>query len=231
MQEINFFKDPCPHLIIDEFLQPGLAKDCLEEAIKLEAFYEDARIEGHDHLKDDCEDCKKQSDFFSKADRNNKVLYLDIMYKNKRNKCKIIHALEDTINRAEMRHVIRKLPNLFPIFDNVNSSEMILSAYGQCDFYGWHSDTIPKNPGGRIITCVYYMNLEPAKFTGGELVISGKDVNDKKILEPIHNRAVLFESKRVHKVNNVRMDADFKHSRFSINYWVGFNNFHRFGEK
>ena len=36
MQEVTFFDDPAPHIIIDNFLEPRQARECLDEAIKLE---------------------------------------------------------------------------------------------------------------------------------------------------------------------------------------------------
>jgi len=224
MQVINFYEEPVPHLIVDEFLEPRQAKKCLEEVITLEPHYKDAEILHHTHLKDDddCEDCKKDRVYLTNTIRDNKILYLDEYYKDKRNESNLLRSLMDTTYETYFLPVINQLPYLFPIIENVNSTESILSSYGKCDFYGWHKDTLPDREQ-RIITLIYYLNIEPPKFTGGELVFAGKNISDNKLITPKHNRAVFFESKRAHRVNNVQLVGDFKYHRFSINMWFGFN--------
>jgi len=223
MQEFNFYQKPCPYLVIDNFLPSQLARACLKEAIDLEPHYEDAGIAEFDELPDDCEECKKERIFLHKARRDNKVVYLDYYFEKNRTKSMILKSIQlELLNSKEIKDVIKELPNLFPILDNITSTESILSSYGKCDFYGWHTDRL-KNKAQRIITLVYYMNTEPQKFKGGQLVLTGDTITAKKTIEPRHNRAVLFESKRIHSVTDVDLIGDFKDHRFSVNMWFGFD--------
>ncbi len=83
--------------------------------------------------------------------------------------------------------------------------ETILSSYGKCDFYGWHTDTHPSSPAGRILACVLHWNTEPQQYEGGELILTGKTIEDQLAYPPVHNTAILFESnKYVHAVDETR---------------------------
>jgi Rps23 Pro-64 3,4-dihydroxylase Tpa1-like proline 4-hydroxylase len=110
--------------------------------------------------------------------------------------------------------------------------ETILSSYGKCDFYGWHKDVIPAKPASRILTCVLHFNTEPQQYEGGELILSGKTIEDQLAYPPVHNTAIFFESNKVvHAVDETRHEGEFKDSRFSINLWLGFaedSNAHKY---
>lgn len=230
MQKLNFFLTPTPHIIIDEFLSPRAARLCLEEAIKLKSHYKQAQItDDNDLLKDDdCEDCKMKRKINRNVVRDNKVIYLDLFYKESK-KSVIINCLIQSINFPEFKQYLCSLPGLFPIITSLNSTESILSSYGKCDFYGWHTDPLPNRENERILTLVYYFNKEPVKFKGGDLIITGNTVHDQKHIIPKHNRAVIFLSdKCVHAVDNVIFDGDFEYSRFSVNFWLGIGGPYKF---
>lgn len=224
MQNIEYFEKPSPYIIIDEFLQPRQAKKCLEEAIRLEPFYENANITADQDLHtDNCEECKKLYNINRLATRENDVVYMDNIYDNKRTSSIILESLHQGIQSNWFQNSINK-KGFFHILKHVTTSETILSRYGKCDFYGWHTDTMENNITGRIVTLCYYLNEEPEKFEGGEIILTGETIHDSKKIQPKHNRAVIFQSdSTVHAVNTVKLlNKDFSSGRFSINFWLGF---------
>jgi len=228
MQNIQIFDKPSPHIIIDNFLQPRQAKACLEEAIKLEPFYIDANVKGDDEIiefKDHCEECKLKYQSNRMNIRENKVVYLDDIYENKRQHSKILEYLHLAITSDWLLKTINK-QGFFHILKHTTTTETILSRYGMCDFYGWHTDNINTNISGRLVTLCYYLNNEPEEFEGGELIITGDSIHDSKNIIPKHNRAVLFQSdSTTHAVDTVKLNnKDFKNGRFSVNFWIGFTN-------
>jgi len=227
MQIINFYEKPSPHIIIDEFLPPKLSKNCLEEAIKLEPFYKDANVMGDEEFKEhqDCKECAEKYKFNRDSIRENDVVYLDDTFAKKRESSIILKSLHNAITSEDFLNLIDK-QSFWHILKHTNSTETVLSRYGKCDFYGWHNDTIPDNPTGRLVTLCYYINEEPEQFEGGDLIIAGNTIHDTIKLKPKHNRAVIFQSDSTkHAVDTVKLTSDdFKGGRFSVNFWIGFTN-------
>lgn len=229
MQKLNFFDTPSPHIIIDEFLSPHLAKECLKECIELEIFYEPAKVLAHQNLADDCEECKKLGNYYSHAARENDLVYIDNLYENKRSESTLLKSLHTEITSEPFRDLMKN-KGFFHILRSVTHSEAILSRYGKCDFYGWHQDQLIDVPTGRMVTIVYYLNKEPEQFEGGELIITGDTIADQKFVKPKHNRAVIFQSdSTVHAVDTVKLLGNkFEDGRFSINFWLGYEKGFRF---
>lgn len=109
----------------------------------------------------------------------------------------------------------------------VGRLELTLSAYRDGCFYTAHIDTLTGNErkeikGARALTAVYYVNRQPARFTGGvlELVpLVGK--GDPFPLPPRHNRLVAFPSMALHRVTRASVPGDrFEDARFSVNCWL-----------
>ena len=99
--------------------------------------------------------------------------------------------------------------------------EVVVSRYGEGDFYKKHRDTLWDDITRRIVTLVYYVNKEPKGFTGGSLDLW--DSTRKISIEPKNNFAVVFPSFAYHEVEMVRMDTErWDMARFSVNYWLGF---------
>lgn len=221
MEDIQIFETPYPHIIIDNFLQPRVAEKILEECYALEPFYEDAKIRAHNHLFDDCEICKKKSDEIKLLIRDNKVVYMDSIYKDKRDKSVTLTIMTEKI-KTSLSQLSKNFPSIFPIIQNTTHMETILSAYGKCDFYDWHIDN-KENSAKRIITLVYYVNTEPKKFVGGDICF--RKGTDMKKIESKHNRLIIFNSTNaVHEVDTIKFDDnDFKNKRFSIQCWLGFS--------
>jgi len=227
MQDFKYYKDPSPHVIIDDFLQPRAAAACLDEAIKLEPFYKQAEILQDDeftkHL-DECQSCRHSYELNRHVSRDNDILYLDETFKGKLRQSTILSNIHKAFSNQQLGNYLASLPCAIRLFSHCITTENLLSRYGKCDFYGWHTDTLPDTVAGRIITVVYYMNKEPEEFKGGELIIIGKDTHTRKMILPKHNRAIIFESMwTTHAVNTVKLESDnFDSGRFSLNCWLGF---------
>ena len=226
MQQVSYFDKPSPHIVIDNFLEPRQARQCLEEAIKLEPFYQPATVAGDAVLQPDhCEECKRQWNISRNVIRENDVIYMNETYKNKRQHSVILEYLHQAIQTQPFSQIITK-QGFFHILNHVNTSEAILSRYGMCDFYGWHTDTVKEYLTSRVVSLVYYLNEEPERFEGGDLIITGSTIHDYKAIKPKHNKLVIFQSEgTVHGVDTVKLPkGDFAGGRFSINFWLSINN-------
>jgi len=223
-QQIQYFEKPAPHFIIDNFLSTIMAKQFLEESVKYKDKFIPADV-GNSDTKyfDDCPACKIQRNLNMLVKRRNDVLYLTHIEDLKNSI--LSTGISSAINDLSFKQFIETTPSMFPIINNTDSIEVILSRHGMCDFYGWHTDNTndPILMKRRVITIIYYFNTEPQKFTGGELILAYPTIATQKIIEPKHNRAIIFLSHTVHCVNTVKLESDnFIDGRFAINYWVGF---------
>ena len=227
MQRIEYYESPSPHVVIENFLPIPAARECLEEAQWLEPIFQPASTIGmaHEDDVDDCEECKARLDASITGIRSNDVVYLDSYYRNRRHESKILLHLEQAFMSRALKNAFAQLPHLFPLINQTTHMETILSSYGMCDFYGFHTDTLPHQPSSRILTCVLHWNTEPQRFEGGELILTGDTIQDQYAHQPSHNTAVFFQSNQcVHAVGETRHEGSFKDSRFSINLWLGFEH-------
>ena len=224
MQKIEYNESPSPHVIVKNFLSIPAARECLEEAQGLEPVYEWATVFGSPEDSDGCEECEAKEATLKKGFRSNQVVYLDRHYVDRRLKSKILQHLEQTLKMESLLSAFEMFPNMFPIINQTTHMETILSSYGKCDFYGWHKDTNPNAPSSRVLTCVLHFNTEPQQYEGGELILTGKTIEDQLAYPPVHNTAIFFQSIQcVHAVDETRHEGEFKDSRFSINLWLGFD--------
>lgn len=209
-----------PLLVIDEFLPPDLAAECLQEAIDLRPVYMPASVgQGVDNRRDP-------------KIRRNDVVMLDSVFYAAPERSKILTHIANHIKSKECNKLWHRACGGYTIFDVINYAdyrESVLSRYGRCDFYGLHQDTkYDRNNGAciknRLVTLCYYMNTEPEQFQGGQLTLC-QDSGEYTVT-PRHNRAVVFPSFVYHKVANVKLDDDapFSAGRFSLNHWIGFKN-------
>jgi len=226
MQNIEYKELPSPHVRIENFLSIPASKECLAEAQALEYAFQPAGVGGTHRAEDGsevCEVCDAEDATHLTGIRQNDVVYMDTHYKNRRHESKILGHLQTAMQNTSLLNVFQELPYLFPIILQTTYMETILSSYGMCDFYGWHKDALDHMPAQRIITCVLHWNTEPQQFEGGELILSGKTIQDRLPYAPVHNTAIFFQSNQcTHAVDATVHEGDFKDSRFSINLWLGF---------
>jgi Rps23 Pro-64 3,4-dihydroxylase Tpa1-like proline 4-hydroxylase len=227
----EYFEEPAPHIIIDNFLPDRTARDLLKEWMELEPKFEQAWTTSDVHTFDGCDECTRLRNINRNFNRDNKVVYLDQEYQKDRTKSITLETMHHMVSTDLIIKAVKKFGNIFPLLEHTTNSQMILSRYGMCDFYGWHIDTIPGKWSERVLTVVYYANNEPAQFEGGELIFGGQedDITKNKTVIPKHNRCVIFPSANYHAVNNVKVKDD-KHEngRFSLNFWLGFDGGYRY---
>lgn len=105
--------------------------------------------------------------------------------------------------------------------------ELELAAHRDGGFFGRHIDTATgdlrlRHATNRMASIVYYFQLEPDGFSGGELLIHPLAGNGAPArIAPRHNRLVAFPSFLPHEVARVNVPGDrFENARFSINCWL-----------
>jgi len=87
-------------------------------------------------------------------------------------------------------------------------------------YFRSHVDVLKHVPGRRRLSWVYYLNSEPKRFSGGDLLLGSPDT-DRAVLEPAHGRIVIFSSAIAHEVTPVRLEPDdFGDARFSITGFI-----------
>lgn len=109
---------------------------------------------------------------------------------------------------------VLELPPFFP-----SQVEAQITAHGDGGFYRWHTDNGSLEVKTRYVTFVYYFNLEPKVFTGGNLEIESD--GQRKTIVPENNTIVFFRSSLNHQVTEVQLEPNlFENSRFTVNGWV-----------
>ena len=114
-----------------------------------------------------------------------------------------------------------------PIVVGVVEAQVTANVDGS--FFGVHTDADYEKVPKRHLTYVYYFNRSPKGFTGGELRIYDDLLRNNKlaraesfhVIEPLHNRIVLFWARVMHEVTPVHVPSgEFADARFTVNGWV-----------
>jgi Rps23 Pro-64 3,4-dihydroxylase Tpa1-like proline 4-hydroxylase len=214
-------------IIIDDLFGPEKSQKIFEHILSLREYFEPAKITYEGDLKTDEEY------------RKNTVCYIDSLYridtpdwiakKEYRKRSQLLEAIDGLIQSPDMAMITHSTP--FPMckFRDINVWETQISRYGNDeDHYEWHYDRMSNDD--RLITLVYYVNMEPKKFQGGELIFSdglsiGRRIitsNSKECaIKPQNDRLVIFNSRTVHRVAPVTSSPKFEDGRFSVNIWCG----------
>ncbi|WP_298467713.1 2OG-Fe(II) oxygenase [uncultured Erythrobacter sp.] len=102
--------------------------------------------------------------------------------------------------------------------------EFELVATGDGGHFIRHIDTLTnrkESETDRIVSAVYYFHREPPRFKGGELIMHALAGDETLLIEPKHDRLVIFSSIAPHEVNLTTVPSDaFEDSRFSVNCWL-----------
>ncbi|NEP46170.1 MAG: hydroxylase [Okeania sp. SIO2H7] len=132
-------------------------------------------------------------------------------------KGKVVATLPEILSKLNHRY--------FPI----SEIEIQLTAHNDGCFYKMHNDAGSEKTATRELTYVYYFHKEPKAFSGGELKfydteLKGNVVNtlqNYKLIEPINNRIIFFNSRSRHEVLPVICQSKaFEDSRFTLNGWI-----------
>jgi len=137
----------------------------------------------------------------------------------------LVRPVVDRVRQA----MPRALPALRvpPIVVGVVEAQVTASIDGS--FFGVHTDADKEKVPKRYLTYVYYFNRQPKAFAGGELRIYHDVLRNNKlaradtfdVIEPLHNRIVMFWARTMHEVMPVRVPSGaFADARFTVNGWV-----------
>jgi hypothetical protein len=197
-------------LCIDDFLPEPDAAAILRECFELRKIFMPARVFAG-----------PTSTTIAPKIRSNEVVYLNDVFRDAPHKSCALTLLGDKIWTDECRELWHEGDYIFDIINYATHHEAVMSRYGADHFYEAHQDTRRDRITTRIVSLVYYVNLEPARFGGGELILIKDD--ERLTIEPRHNRAVVFPSFLFHAVQPVTTAGDdWEDGRFSVNYWLGF---------
>jgi len=211
---IEVVREPVFHLKITNVFGKLNNKQILDEAISNEKDFKDAVTSG-----------KLGKDY-----RNNKSLYYDIFYLNKRKESPLLTNISKLFDRREVKEYLSSSGFPLNMFGNTNTHETQVSAYGDGTFYKWHIDNIKSF--SRVITFVYHFFKEPKTFTGGELLLTKSVIADGVKIEddmptytikPENDTGYFFPSATAHSVVPTKVIKGFDNSRFSVNCWIGVN--------
>jgi Rps23 Pro-64 3,4-dihydroxylase Tpa1-like proline 4-hydroxylase len=199
-----------PALVIDDFLVEEQSSMILQECIDLKKVFMPGMVfDGKNSTKVD------------PSYRTNEVVYLDEIFRSAPERSHILSIIGKKIWTDECRALWHEGYSIFDVINYCTRHEAVLSRYGDDQLYHRHQDTRWDHITYRLVTMVYYVNREPEKFSGGELVL-WHDSEQVKI-QAKHNRAVVFPSFLMHQVETVQMKSnEWDDARFSINYWMGF---------
>jgi Rps23 Pro-64 3,4-dihydroxylase Tpa1-like proline 4-hydroxylase len=106
--------------------------------------------------------------------------------------------------------------------------EMQVTHHGDGAFFKVHNDNGSEINRHRTVSFVYYIHVEPKRFSGGSLLLFDADVEAVHFsshsftrIEPTNNSIVFFPSKAPHEVERVTVETGAPaHGRFSVNGWI-----------
>ena len=107
--------------------------------------------------------------------------------------------------------------------------ELQMTSHNDGDYFKLHNDNGSPDTADRVVSFVYYCNLLPKRFSGGELRLYDSRVENSywvaadtfQTVEPINNSIVFFPSRLLHEVMLIQCESRaFADSRFTLNGWV-----------
>jgi len=125
---------------------------------------------------------------------------------------------------ACMPLVRQQFPEIGPSWE----PELQITVHEDGGFFGLHLDAGSPDTDRRLVTFVYYFAEEPARFSGGELVIHDSPVDhldlismSRHIVYPVTNTLVFFRANVWHEVRPVVCPStELRQQRFTINGWI-----------
>lgn len=210
--QFEFIYEPVPLIIIRDIFTKKENKEILAEAIKNKSSFKSATTKNGE------EDI-----------RNNLSSYYDELYANDRTKSKLLSVVGDIFSNSELSQIFTSFSSPINLFLQTNSHETQVSRYGdKGQDYKYHVDSYGNF--ARMMTFVYYFNVTPKKYKGGEIqftrspIYDGKPVDKNEELTtitPENNMMVVFGSNVAHTVLPTTSPKTFDKGRFSANIWVG----------
>lgn len=205
-------------LKIEDVFSKKVNKEILDEAVGLRKYFFDAVLANNNN---------------DKEKRSNQVIYYDNHYKDNRDKSVLLRNINKFFSNGDLINILNSSKEPIRTFSRTNHHESQVSRYGDNgQKYVWHIDN--NNSSLRIITFVYYFNVEPKKYKGGEIVFSSSPIKNCTksctILDdtmpqikamPENNVGYIFDSFTAHTVLPTTSPKSFKDGRFSLNCWLG----------
>ena len=108
----------------------------------------------------------------------------------------------------------------------IADTEIELAAHGDGGFYKVHLDTYTQADRAdavtdRMLSLVFYFNVEPQAYSGGELLLHRFGRGEPARVVPCNNRLVVFSSIAPHEVLPVSCPSgEFADYRFAVNCWL-----------
>lgn len=188
------------HLVLDDFLSPEAADAMLAQMIAAEPNFAPSEIGG-------AKTARVNSDYRSSLRLPGRV-GVDLT------------PLTDAIGAQLDTLCVGVGLRAFPVIRR----ELSIVAHRDGDFYKPHIDTqtgASDDRSIRVVSCVYYLHGAQRGFAGGELAIHPITGGaEPMLIEPLHNRLVIFPSFIPHEVLPTRSTGRFADSRFSVNCWL-----------
>lgn len=122
-------------------------------------------------------------------------LYMDELYKDKRNESAILSMYTDKVFSDEIIQAYSETTPAWVTYPTTNHDWTQISYHEKNDTYRKHFDSV-------MHTCVVWFYREPKRFIGGDL----RFPQSNKVVEFKHNRMVLFPGYYLHEVDEVKME-------------------------
>jgi Rps23 Pro-64 3,4-dihydroxylase Tpa1-like proline 4-hydroxylase len=146
--------------------------------------------------------------------KKNSVIFLETFYKNRN-----VSNIGTVTNKIFDKQIYDDLIMVGGYFDYIkvtNAEYNFLSYYEDNDYYEPHRDV-------SIFTALTWLNREPKKFEGGDLVFSELD----ETIEYKSNRLIIFPSFLNHAVTPVKMLGQYKpyggDGRYTLSKFISIN--------
>ena len=135
----------------------------------------------------------------------------------------------DELIGARVRHLMPKVCAALGLPLPTGGIEVQLTAHQNGHYYRLHNDNGGDSLAHRGVSFVYYFHSQPKAFSGGELRLHDRQVQDGRLqsagshkdIQPLDNSLVFFNASELHEVLPVLSDSTaFADSRFTLNGWV-----------
>ena len=195
---------PFPHIIIDDFLSNHIVENIFVELVNLPYFGPgntgSAQDDEGNYLK------------------NNKGVFLDTIYKNRRSESIIFSEFHKKLFDPVILAATQSFDLLFEYYPITTYDCTLVSYYENSDFYKEHRDD-------SLFTALYYIHKTPKQYNGGEIVFNYREVEYEP--EIVNNRLIIFPGVVKHRVNPVSMPDHLKNQalgRFCISTFIWKNS-------
>ena len=196
-----------PFIVKENFLDEDSFSQVVEETRLLMPHFYDAKFGGS----------AKEND---KILKQNKILSYDEYYRDNKNASNTVKIFRQKIFDSELYGEFKNQV-IVDLAQSVDWDEMMISYYEDGDHYKPHYDS-------SFITGLYWFDIKPRKFAGGELLLyngTKKDPPEMRLqFQPVNNRFIAFPGCYMHEVKSVVMSERWKgqgHGRFCISIFCG----------